>query len=185
MVMQESLKQITDDSIVLIDDVSYANRKVSDRKFAEVLSALTKIRHRKETAGRDVKVILLISYHYSRSIDKGIRSWTDWIWITGLKRPELSNYDDMFGARSGTTIYYQLRNFMKEQQVMLEADPESKEDRHWGPNDMYQHQEPFAAALVFNGSMLRKVAYPHPRLLGPCGICGAGGMAMRRPPPWC
>ena len=164
--IRESLKQVTTDSIILIDDISFADRKMGSQKFAGVLSDLTKIRHREETAGRDVKVVMLFAYHYSKAINKSIRSWTDFIWCTAIQPAEFTNYDELFGPQA----YRMIRIFSGEVRGALLTSHKKKGGRRWGPapkfgpnkgKKLYEYQKPFAPALCFDGSILRTVAVPH------------------------
>ena len=91
--IEEALKDILSDSIITIDDISMWAQKTSSKNSAEVISALTKIRHRQETLGKDVRVVVFFNVHYSRALQKTMRVWAQTIWVTSMGHEERHNLE--------------------------------------------------------------------------------------------
>lgn len=168
--LEESLKQITTDTIILFDDVAWAKEQEGRKRWAAVQQAIANIRHREVG---DVRIVMLFTFQYSRSTDKFIRSQNDFIWLTGMNPEEYSNVSSMMGRglrRAFQTFYH-------------ETLPEAIYTGRWGPmatkegkkkgERLYEWHKPFAPALLWDGRSLRTIAYPLPQWIDKtCPICG-------------
>ena len=73
MNFEETLKTLTTDTnwILRFDDVSFLDAKHNKKAIGQVKEAVTKVRHLE--GGKDVKVVLIYNYHYSKGLDKYLR----------------------------------------------------------------------------------------------------------------
>ena len=82
--------------ILIFDDVSFMGASANKKQIEMVKSAVTTIRHL--DGGRDVKVIVMMNYHYSMGLDKYLRS-ADFKYITTVDSSENENLINMFGKK--------------------------------------------------------------------------------------
>ena len=139
--------------ILIFDDVSFMGATANKKQIEMVKSAVTTIRHL--DGGRDVKIIVMMNYHYSMGLDKYLRS-ADFKYITTVDSSENENMEKMFGSKNG----WKIRQFKRYRHDAVTNKawfiPLSKEK----PAFKYDYRRPFIPVLFWNESSLRHVIAP-------------------------
>ena len=162
-----ALNTIKTNTIIHLDDISFARDKVSNRKYAEVKSVLSKIRHR---PWGDVRVVLIFSYHHNTALDPFTRS-TDMTAIPEITKIMIKNMASELTDGNARPLWAYQR--------MVAA---AQLDMRWGRTiktpegrrHMYRYRVPFSPCLWHDKRSARIILFPHRQWLAPdgCGICG-------------
>lgn len=188
----ESLKTVTDHSIISFDDISFTHREMKPAELNTLHDQITTIRHRPEL-GKDIRTILLYTTHYTKAITTLMRS-AEFIWVVSCNSDiERDNINEMFGGSHKTAIwnfYIDVQNaiqnwYPKEGKFPRGSKRDVTHEPRWGPigkntpkgkkpKPMYAWRNPFGPVLFFSTSP-RVIAYPSFDWLAPdgCGICNA------------
>ena len=166
----ETLKSLESKNYILIfDDVSFLGSSANKQQIEMVKSAITTIRHLE--GGQDVKIIVMMNYHYSFGLDKYLRT-ADFKYITTIGSSEGENMEKMFGVKNRNLIV----NFKKWRQQAI-----ASEDKLWkmkisnnkgDPAFAYKFRAPFIPVLFWNESSLRFVVTPQRQFMDEiCSTC--------------
>ena len=138
--------------ILIFDDVSFLGADANKKQIEMVKSAITTIRHL--DGGRDVKVIVMMNYHYTLGLDKYLRS-SDFKYVTTVSSSENENMEKMFGAKYGQKI----KDFKAWRH---QAVTKGKWSMKIGSKEMftYQYRNPFIPILFWNEESLRFIVTP-------------------------
>ena len=79
-------------TILVLDDVSYELSKVSSGRKKDIFSAMTTIRHQVKS-----QILVVFITHYSRSLEKYLRSDAGFTVLLSLSNQELGNWIEIFG----------------------------------------------------------------------------------------
>ena len=151
--------------IMIFDDVSFMGANANKKQIEMVKSAVTTIRHL--DGGRDVKVIVMMNYHYSMGLDKYLRS-ADFKYITTVDSSENENLINMFGKKYQQKIL----DFKKYRHMAITK-------KYWlmriskeGELFKYEYRKPFIPILFWNENSLRFVVSPTRQWQDPiCSKC--------------
>jgi len=151
--------------ILIFDDVSFMGASANKKQIEMVKSAVTTIRHL--DGGRDVKVIVMMNYHYSMGLDKYLRS-ADFKYITTVDSSENENLINMFGKKYQQKIL----DFKKYRHMAITK-------KYWlmkiskdNPLFKYEYRNPFIPILFWNENSLRFVVSPTRQWQDPiCSKC--------------
>lgn len=156
--------------ILIFDDVSFMGATANKKQIEMVKSAVTTIRHL--DGGRDVKIIVMMNYHYSMGLDKYLRS-ADFKYITTVDSSENENMEKMFGMKYSQNI----KDFKKYRHMAITK-------KHWlmkiSKQELfkYEYRKPFIPVLFWNESSLRFVVSPTRQWQDPiCSKCSEAGEA--------
>ena len=150
--------------ILIFDDVSFMGATANKKQIEMVKSAVTTIRHL--DGGRDVKIIVMMNYHYSMGLDKYLRS-ADFKYITTVDSSENENMEKMFGMKYSKNI----KDFKKYRHMAIT-------NKHWfmkiSKQELfkYEYRNPFIPILFWNESSLRFIVTPTRQWQDPiCSKC--------------
>jgi energy-coupling factor transporter ATP-binding protein EcfA2 len=171
MNFEETIKTLAPTNHILIfDDLSFLDSKYSKRTISIVKNLETEIRHL--DGGKDVKIIMIYNYHYTKGMDKFLRQ-SDFKYFTTVGSEERENMEMLAGVKYARLI----RHFMKCIHYVEERDP-TKENYFVSPHVYKKHpfyyklRNPFIPALFWDGSSLRFVISPLREWIAPiCSIC--------------
>ena len=96
-------------TIVVFDDVSGALDQVSGSELAANFNALTTIRHILDPDKGEIPCIVIVNFHYSKDLEKKIRSQLNMTLYTGISSEETDNISRM--AKHHSSSYKTLKHF--------------------------------------------------------------------------
>lgn len=171
---QETLKGLEGVNYILIfDDVSFLGAQANKKQIEMVKQAVTTIRHIE--GGKDVKIIVMMNYHYSFGLDKYLRT-ADFKYITTVSSSETENMEKMFGTKNKKKI----TEFKKFRQQAVTSE-DNKGKGYWvmgvGKNQKikYLYRDPFIPVLFWNEQSLRFIVSPTRQFIDPlCSQCSEG-----------
>ncbi len=138
--------------ILIFDDVSFLGAEANKKQIEMVKSAVTTIRHLE--GGKDVKIIVMMNYHYSFGLDKYLRT-ADFKYITTVSSSENENMEKMFGTKYKKKI----TDFKKyRQQAVVKGNWVMKVGKN--QSIKYNYREPFQPGLFWNEQSLRFIVTP-------------------------
>ncbi len=139
--------------ILIFDDVSFLGSSANKKQIEMVKSAITTIRHL--DGGRDVKIIVMMNYHYTMGLDKYLRS-ADFKYITTVDSSENENMEKMFGSKYSHKIktFKQQRHNAVTQKAWFTKLAKDK------PMFKYDYRNPFIPVLFWNENSLRQIIAP-------------------------
>lgn len=82
-------------TILILDDVSYELDEISPVRRKEIFKTMTTIRHEVKS-----QILVIFITHYSRSLQKYLRSDADFTVLLSLSSSELNNWTDIFGQQA-------------------------------------------------------------------------------------
>jgi hypothetical protein len=154
--------------VLIFDDVSFMGATANKKQIEMVKSAVTTIRHL--DGGRDVKIIVMMNYHYSMGLDKYLRS-ADFKYVTTVDSSENENMEKMFGMKYSQNI----KDFKKYRHMAIT-------NKHWlmkiSKQELfkYEYRNPFIPILFWNESSLRFIVTPTRQWQDPiCSKCSEAG----------
>lgn len=151
--------------ILIFDDVSFLGADANKKQIDMVKQAITTIRHIE--GGQDVKIIVMMNYHYSFGLDKYLRS-ADFKYITTVSSSENENMSKMFGTKYDKKI----KEFKKHRHQAVTL-------KKWimkiGKNSeplKYDFRDPFIPVLFWNEDSLRFIVTPERQFMDTiCSKC--------------
>jgi len=177
MDFKETLKTLTPANHILIfDDVSFLSGKHGKKSIEQVKESVTKIRHL--PGGKDVKIILIYNYHYTKGLDKYLRQ-AHFRFFTTIGSEEEENMEDIVGSRNSGLIKYFSRSL--QQGVIKDFFPSPARVHTSKKKFFYKYRDPFIPVLFWNNSTLRMIISPLRQWIQPiCSICSdANGEATK------
>lgn len=164
--------------ILIFDDVSWLVAENNKSKIDQVTKTFTEIRHL--PGGQDVKVIIFFLFHYSNSVPKHLRQ-ADFYMYFDVGSEEMENIQKIVGVKNTEKLkeLRKARSEIKETSIpAIDGNPEYhgtfsyKMPGKGNWKFTYQHRNPFAPALFWNGNTLRHVVFPAREWIDPiCSIC--------------
>lgn len=152
---EQTLKRLTPANYVLVfDDVSFLGASASKRQVEMVKQAITVIRHL--PGGQDVKIVIIMNYHYTLGLDKYLRQ-SDFKYFTSVGSSEMDNMEKIVGNK-----YMELcKNFQIMYTRMLGMVGQKRFTFMLGKEPFsYTYRDPFIPLLFFNNDTLRVVVSP-------------------------
>lgn len=168
MNFENTLKTLTVDTnwILRFDDVSFLDAKHNKKAISQVKEAVTKIRHLE--GGKDVKVILIYNYHYSKGLDKYLRM-ADFRFFTTVGSEEEDNFEGIMGTRMMSLVKFFAQNRQRAITKKFFQSPHPMANKK---KFFYKWRDPFIPVLFWNNSTLRMIISPTRKWLDPiCSIC--------------
>ena len=149
--------------ILLFDDVSFLGANANKKQIEIIKQSITEIRHLE--GGQDVKIILILNWHYTLGLDKYLRQ-TDFRYFTSVGSSELDNMEKIVGSKYMPRIY----DFQKKcNRALLKNKFQFKLGEKFFT---YSYREPFILSLFYNNDSLRFVVSPTREWIDPiCSIC--------------
>jgi len=150
--------------VMIFDDVSFMGATASKHQIEGIKQIMTEIRHME--GGRDIKVIIIMNYHYTLGLDKYLRQ-ADFRYFTSVGSSELENMEKIVGHKY-------VRRLTEFQQMYSKALVKKHFFFRIGPKEVfsYKYRSPFIPALFFNNDTLRYVVSPTKEWIDPiCSIC--------------
>lgn len=160
--------------ILIFDDVSFLGSTANRQQIEMVKAAVTTIRHL--DGGRDVKIIIMMNYHYSYGLDKYLRT-ADFKYITTVDSSENENMEKMFGSKNAWKIH-QFKKYRHEAVTNKAWFHRLAKDK---PMFRYNYRNPFIPVLFWNEASLRQIIAPTRQWLDPvCSQCSVatGGLNL-------
>ena len=161
--------------ILIFDDLSYVD------KLKNMKAEATKVRH---IVGKDVKVILIYLFHYSRALDKFLRD-TLCIYQTSISGEEVENLKDAFkGHKRNANLvnrfmkhYFQFR---KQRHITLNLARQTDTP----VMVRYQYSNPYRLGMYYNGQTASYFVFPGTDRLGvdACTVCNHAAVSRTIPP---
>jgi hypothetical protein len=148
-------------TILVLDDVSYELSKVSASRKKDIFSAMTTIRHQVKS-----QILVVFITHYSRSLEKYLRSDAGFTVLLSLSNQELGNWIDIFGdwAKWKLSIFQRQYSHSKQKGTFMVKFGD-------GQQYAYRSKEPFKIAMVNElGTDLHPVLF----MSEYCGNCSNG-----------
>ena len=163
---EETLKTLQPTNYILIfDDVSFLEAKVSKHDIDVIKQAVTEIRHL--PGGQDVKIILIMNYHSVKALSPYLRQ-ADFRYCTTVMSD--TERDNML-AIMGTKYYSKIEEF----QVRRTRGVAKKYFTYRiGSKELfpYKFRNPFIPVLFWNNERLRDVVSPTRQWIDPiCSVC--------------
>ena len=157
--------------ILWFDDVSFLRGGgVSRQQIEHMKQAMTIIRHL--DGGEDVRTVVGLNYHYSKSMDVYLRDTAFKIW-TSLQPEELKNAHKMIPSARHRAVasrfqkYYALGAQGRDVRVVT-----GDKRRRAKTTVVYRYNNPFRIGMFSDNSGLRLFVYPDAKtLIGKCGVC--------------
>jgi energy-coupling factor transporter ATP-binding protein EcfA2 len=168
MDFETTLKSLTPANHILIfDDVSFLSGKHGKKSIDQVKESVTKIRHL--PGGKDVKIILIYNYHYTKGLDKYLRQ-AHFRFFTTIGSEEEDNMEDIVGQKNLWLIKFFTRAL--QQGVIKDYFPSPARIKNNKKKFFYKYRDPFIPILFWNNSTLRMIISPLRQWLQPiCSVC--------------
>lgn len=164
---EDTLRKLVPANYILVfDDVSFLGATASKKQVEMVKQAITVIRHL--PGGQDVKIIIIMNYHYTLGLDKYLRQ-SDFKYFTSIGSSEMENMERIVGNK-----YIELcRSFQKMYTRMLGMVGTKRFIFMLGKQPFsYDYRGPFIPLLFYNNDTLRVVVSPLRTWIDPiCPIC--------------
>lgn len=153
--------------VLVFDDISFLGADANAKQVEIIKQAETTIRHL--PGGKDVKIILIYNYHYTKGLDKYLRQ-ADYYFFTSVGTEESDNVLNIVGKKYGKLVEQFKRYFVS-----------AKSRKYWmmriGPKEpfVYKYRNPFIPVLFYNNESLRFIISPSRHFMDKiCGICESG-----------
>jgi len=162
---KETLKTLTATNWILVfDDVSFLGANATKKQIEIIKQAVTEIRHL--PGGKDVKIIVIMNYHYTLGLDKYLRQ-ADFFYFTTVGSSEIDNMEKLAGGKNMERV----KQFQR-----LFTNAVSKKRFSFklrsGVSFTYGYRAPFIPLLFFNNNTLRFVVSPTRYWIDKfCNIC--------------
>lgn len=150
--------------ILKFGDLSFLKATFGSKKIAELEQALTEIRHL--PGGRDVKIVIIYDYHYSKALPPYVRQ-SDFKYFTGIGGEEKKNMGELVGQQ----YFAKMIRFKK---LSDQAPSTGKFTYRLGNKGhfTYDYRNPFIPMLFWNEIRLRDVVSPTREWIDPfCTVC--------------
>lgn len=153
--------------VLVFDDISFLGADANKKQVEMIKQAETTIRHLE--GGKDVKIILIYNYHYTKGLDKYLRQ-ADYYFFTSVGTEENENILSIVGKKYTNLV-------SQYQRIVVSA----KSRKYWmmtiGPKEpfVYKYRNPFIPVLFWNNESLRFIISPQRQFMDKiCGICESG-----------
>lgn len=150
--------------ILKFGDLSFLKASYGAKKVAELEQATTEIRHL--PGGRDVKIIIIYDYHYTKGLPPYLRQ-SDFKFFTGVGSSEKENMEEIVSHK-----YYS--RMLKFKKLSDKAPSTEKVVFQLGNKGFftYQYKNPFIPMAFWNEEKLRIVMSPTREWIDPiCPTC--------------
>jgi len=150
--------------ILIFDDVSFLAAIAGKHKIDLIQQSATEIRHLE--GGKDVKIIAIFGYHYTKALPPYLRQ-SDFKFYTSIGSSELKNMEEMLGGKKMSTVIQFQRQFLIARLKGFYKIPIGQKKLL-----AYRYRDPFIMALFWNNLSLRPIISPTREWLQPiCSVC--------------
>jgi len=150
--------------ILIFDDVSFLAAIAGKHKIDLIQQSATEIRHLE--GGRDVKIIAIFGYHYTKALPPYLRQ-SDFKFYTSVGSSELKNMEEMLGGKKMKTVLNFQRQFLIARLKGYYKIPIGQKKLL-----AYKYRDPFIMSLFWNNLSLRPIISPTRDWLDPiCSVC--------------
>jgi len=150
--------------ILIFDDVSFLAAIAGKHKIDMIQQSATEIRHL--DGGRDVKIIAIFGYHYTKALPPYLRQ-SDFKFYTSVGSSELKNMEEMLGGKKMATVLNFQRQFLIARLKGYYKIPIGQKKLL-----AYKYRDPFIMSLFWNNLSLRPIISPTREWLDPiCSVC--------------
>ena len=150
--------------ILVFDDVSFLEASASNKQITQIEQAISEIRHL--AGGRDVKIIVLMNYHYTKALPPFMRQ-SEFRYFTTVGSSEKNNMMEIAGQRyiGLITSFQKLRR----NAVVKKVFHVRISKKEFLP---YKYRNPFIPVLFWNNDTLRLIVSPTRKWINPiCPTC--------------
>lgn len=150
--------------ILVFDDVSFLEAAANNKQISKIESAISEIRHL--PGGKDVKIIVIMNYHYTKALPPFMRQ-SEFRYFTTVGSSEKNNMAEIAGERYNGLI----SGFQKtrRQAVVKKVFHVRISQKEFLP---YKYRNPFIPVLFWNNDTLRLIVSPTRKWIDPiCAIC--------------
>ena len=169
---KKTLLELTPTNHILIfDDVSFLASLYGKHKMDLLQQAATEIRHFDES--RDVKIIAIYNYHYTKALPPYLRQ-ADYKYYTSVGSSEIKNLEEMLGNKKG---FNRMSVVTKFQQQFFKARTKGYYHFPVGAKQFLKmdYKDPFILTLFWDNLSLRPVVSPRREWLDEiCAVCTEG-----------
>lgn len=164
MHLDETFNNLTPTNYIMrFQDLSFLGAGATKKEIDSVSKTVTEIRHLKNQ--KDVKVILIYDYHYSKGFPKYLRQ-ANFRFFTSLGSEEYENMEKIVGNKYRA----KLDHFKRMQTEILKRQKASfLVGKKWFT---YSYKNPFVPCLFYDEDALRFIVFPLREWIDPiCSIC--------------
>jgi len=150
--------------VLIMDDLSFLQASASKQQLDQIKQTATEIRHL--PGGQDVRIILILNWHYTKALDKYMRG-TEFLFVTNVSSSENENLEQIFGKNYSKKIY-------EFQKMCSQAIVKKKFTFRLGNKGYftYPFKKPFIPVLFYNNATLRNIVTPTREFVDPiCSVC--------------
>ena len=150
--------------VLKFGDLSWLSANASRKQLDELKQSLTEIRHL--PGGKDVKIIMIYDYHYTKALDPYLRQ-SEFKYYTGVGSSEKQNMEDMVGKQN-------MGKMLAFKKMCTRMMANEKFTFRLGAKGffIYKFRNPFIPMLYWNEDTLRFVVSPTRQWIDPiCSIC--------------
>ena len=150
--------------VLILDDLSFIQANASKQQIDQIKQTATEIRHL--PGGKDVRIVLILNWHYSKALDKYMRG-TEFLFVTNVSSSENENLQQIFGKEYTKRI----NDFQK---MCSQAIVKKIFHFRLGKKGYftYEFKKPFIPTLFYNSISLRYVVSPTREWIDPiCSVC--------------
>ena len=150
--------------IIIFDDISFLSSNSNKKEIDTIQSVLTTIRHLE--GGKDIKIILIKNFHYSKAIPPFLRQ-NDFEFISSYDSNEEKNMIEMLGKENSKKIKLLKELYIAVKESLPIVFPLGRRKKF-----TYIPRAPFQPYLFTDGSSVRFVVAPKREWIQPvCSIC--------------
>ena len=152
--LEETVTSLTPtNQIILFDDIAFLKASATNKQIDQIQQVLSVIRHL--PSGEDVKIILMKSFQYTKSINPFLRQ-NDATFVSSVDDNEVDNLQDLLGKK-----YFQKINLLKNLRVQSKlGDKFVYPLGTKGKSLVYKARNPFLPFLYSNQISCRIVVSP-------------------------
>lgn len=150
--------------VLILDDLSFIQANASKQQIDQIKQTATEIRHL--PGGKDVRIVLILNWHYSKALDKYMRG-TEFLFVTNVSSSENENLQQIFGKEYTRRI----NDFQKmcSQAIVRKIFRFKLGKKGYFT---YDFKKPFIPTLFYNSINLRYVVSPTREWIDPiCSVC--------------
>ena len=150
--------------VLILDDLSFIQANASKQQIDQIKQTATEIRHL--PGGKDVRIVLILNWHYSKALDKYMRG-TEFLFVTNVSSSENENLQQIFGKEYTSRI----NDFQKmcSQAIVRKIFRFKLGKKGYFT---YDFKKPFIPTLFYNSVSLRYVVSPTREWIDPiCSVC--------------
>lgn len=154
--------------IIIFDDIAFIKANVSNKIIDRIQQTLSVIRHLE--GGKDITIILMKGFQYSKSIPPFLRQ-NDATFLTSVDDNEIKNYEDLLGKKYNRKIKH-LAYLRTQGAIGNEKESNFIYEMGGGKRVIYKWKNPFLPFLYKTGVGCRLIVSPLRTWIDPvCNVC--------------